>query len=95
MLAIKYRIPRTQTTDCKKCNKQKGPSVDATVPLRRGKEIIMGGRGRVGPGWESRGGHGRENKIRYERGTDRREAQRAKRMNEDDQHQGVGGERTL
>jgi hypothetical protein len=63
--------------------------VDAIVPLRRGKEIILGSRGRERPGWESRGWHGRESKIRYG-GTDRREAQRAKRINGDKQHGGTG-----
>jgi hypothetical protein len=43
-----------------KPNKKGGPSVDASIPLRRGNKIIMGGRGREGPGWE-RGGC----RIRY------------------------------
>jgi hypothetical protein len=46
-----YRIPRTQLTDSKKCNKQKGPSEGASIPFRR-KKKIMGGRGREGSGWE-------------------------------------------
>jgi hypothetical protein len=32
-----------------KFNKKKGPSKDASIPLRREKEIIMGGRGKEGP----------------------------------------------
>ena len=31
------------------------PSEDASIALRRVKKIITGGRGREGPGWESRG----------------------------------------
>ena len=38
-------MPRIESTDYK-CNKQKGPSEDASIPLRRGKKIIMGGRRR-------------------------------------------------
>jgi hypothetical protein len=48
LLAKKYRIPRLQPTDCK----PKGQSEDASIPLRRKKKLIMGGRGREGPGWE-------------------------------------------
>ena len=36
-LAKNYRIPKIQSPDYKKCNKQKGPSEDASIPLRRGK----------------------------------------------------------
>ena len=43
ILAKNYRILMIQPTDHKKCNKQKGPSEDASIPLRMGKEIIMGG----------------------------------------------------
>ena len=39
-----------------KPNKKGGPSVDASIPLRRGNKIIMGGRGREGPGWQREGG---------------------------------------
>ena len=39
-----------------KLNKKEGQIVDASIPLRRGNKIIMGGRGREGPGWERRGG---------------------------------------
>ena len=63
-----------QSTDPKKLNKKEGPSEDASIPLRRGNKIIMGGRGREGPGWErGQGGKGGpESGI----GGDRREAQR-------------------
>jgi len=38
-------------------NKKEGPSMDASVLLRRGYKIIVGGRGREGPGWKrGRGG---------------------------------------
>jgi hypothetical protein len=46
ILDKKYRKPRIQPTDCKKFNKQKGPGKDASIPLRKGKKIIIGGRGR-------------------------------------------------
>jgi hypothetical protein len=51
-------------TDCKKFNKQKCPSEEAAIPCRRGKEIILGSRGREEPGWK-RGGDGKGNRIRY------------------------------
>jgi hypothetical protein len=51
-----------QPTDLKKYKKQKDPK-DASILLRSGKEIIMGGRGREGPGWERGGEKG--NRIRY------------------------------
>jgi hypothetical protein len=76
-----YRIPRIQPTEHKKCNKQKCPSNEASIPLRRGKEIITGGRGRERPYLSGRG-EGREEKgntIRNGGGGDRREAQRAKK----------------
>jgi hypothetical protein len=54
----KYRIPRIQSTELKKINKQKGPSEGASISLGREKEIIMGGRGKEGSGKEW--GMGRE-----------------------------------
>ena len=52
-------------TDHKKFNKKEGPSEDASIPLRRGNKIIMGGRGREEPGWK-RGGIGEVGRsIRY------------------------------
>jgi hypothetical protein len=36
--------------------KQEGStSEDASIPLRLGNKIVMGGRGKEGPGWERRG----------------------------------------
>jgi hypothetical protein len=37
-------------------NKKEGPSVDASIPLRRGNKIITRGRGRKGPEWKQEGG---------------------------------------
>ena len=39
-----YRIPRIQSTELKKVNKQE----DASMPLGREKKIITGGKGREG-----------------------------------------------
>ena len=47
-----YRTPSINHIDYKKFSKKEGPSNDASIPLRRGKTIITGGRGREGPGWE-------------------------------------------
>jgi hypothetical protein len=41
-----------QHTAYVKFNKKEGPSVDASIPLRRGNKISMGSRGKKGPGWE-------------------------------------------
>jgi hypothetical protein len=55
-------------TDPKKL-KKKGPSEDASIPLRRGDKITTRGRGREGPGWErgggreSGGGGGRQDQV--------------------------------
>ena len=43
-------------------------------------KIITGGTEKVGSGWEKGGGKEEENRIRYKRG-DRRETQRARRIN--------------
>jgi hypothetical protein len=37
---------KVQNTDFNKCNKQKCPNKEVSIPLRGGKEIIMGRRGR-------------------------------------------------
>jgi hypothetical protein len=50
ILDIKFRIPMIQLTDHMKLNKKEGPSVDASIPFRRGNTIIMVGRGRERPG---------------------------------------------
>jgi hypothetical protein len=49
-----------QLTDHIKLNKKKGLSVDASIPLRGGNKIIMGGRD-LGGSWE-----GRRKKIRVQ-----------------------------
>ena len=38
ILTKMYRIPRTKPTSWKKYNKHKGPSEEASIPLRREKE---------------------------------------------------------
>ena len=58
ILAKKYRIPRIQPTDHKKCNKQKCPSEEVSTTLRTEKEIIMRGRGREGTEREGERGTG-------------------------------------
>ena len=63
-LPKKYKLPRIQSTELKKVNKQKGPSEDASITLGREKKTIKGGRGREGAGWEKRGGGEKGNKIR-------------------------------
>jgi hypothetical protein len=39
-----------QPTDHKTFNKKEDPSKDVSISLRRGNKIVMGGRGREGPG---------------------------------------------
>ena len=47
----KYRIPRIQSTEIKKVNKQKGPSEDPSIPVGREKKAAMGwGRDQGGRG---------------------------------------------
>jgi hypothetical protein len=53
--------------------------VNISIPLRRGNKIIIGGKGREGPGRErEKGGRRTEEWIKY--GGDWKEAQRARRM---------------
>jgi hypothetical protein len=59
-----YRIPRTLSTE-PKVNKPKGPSENASIPLRRKKKAITVGRGREGSGWERERGGEKKNMIRY------------------------------
>jgi hypothetical protein len=47
-----------QLTDSKKLNKKECPSKDASIPLRMGNKIILGGRG-----WEGGRERGREGGI--------------------------------
>ena len=56
---------RIQSTGLKKFNKKKGPSENASIPLRREKKIITGGRERGGSVWESGQGGERGNMIIY------------------------------
>jgi hypothetical protein len=46
------RIPMIQSTEFKKVNKLKGPSEYASIPFRREKKAIKGGRGIEGHMWE-------------------------------------------
>ena len=55
----------TQFKNCRKLNKKEGPSVDASIPLRRGNKIITRCRERKGPVWEREMGGGKGCKIRY------------------------------
>ena len=40
--AKNFRIPMIQLTEQMKLNKKEGPSVDTSIPLRRGNKIITG-----------------------------------------------------
>jgi hypothetical protein len=64
ILAKKFRLPMTQLTDHRNHNKKEGPSVDPSIPLRKGNNIIMESRGREGSGWERRRGGKRGSRIR-------------------------------
>jgi hypothetical protein len=50
----------TQLRDHKKLNKKIDKSIDASVLLKRGHKIIMGGRGKEGPSTEGGRGGGEE-----------------------------------
>jgi hypothetical protein len=52
-------------TDPKKLNNKEGPSEDASIPLRRGNKIIIGGREKEELWWEKGGEGGNGDKIRY------------------------------
>ena len=52
ILAPKLRIPTIKLSDNMKLNKKECQSTDTSIPLRRGKQIILGGSGREGSGWE-------------------------------------------
>ena len=59
-----FRISMMQLIDHMKLNKKEGQSVDASIPLRREKKIIRGGRGRdLGGRGEGKGIKG--NTFRY------------------------------
>jgi hypothetical protein len=55
---IKFRILIVKLTDCRKLNKNEGPSVDTSILLRRGDKIIIGAKGGLS-GLERGGGGGR------------------------------------
>jgi hypothetical protein len=82
-------MPWIQPTNCKKFNKKTCPSEDDSIPLRRENKIVMGSKGRERPGWER--GEEEENGSGSGRGGGQREAQRARRMNENVQLSGVEG----
>jgi hypothetical protein len=48
-------MPMIQGTDGKKFNEKEGQSEDASIPFRRRNKIMMRGRRREGPKWESGG----------------------------------------
>jgi hypothetical protein len=65
ILAQKYRTSRLHPTDCKKVNKQKGSSEEASIPLRKGEENNHG-RQREGWSWVGEGRRrGKQGRIRY------------------------------
>ena len=77
ILAKNYRIPMIQPKTIEV--KQEGStSEDASIPLRLGNKIVMGGRGKEGPGWERRGRGEQGDRIRY--WEIRREAQRVSKI---------------
>jgi hypothetical protein len=83
MLAQKLRNPMIQVTDHMKLNKKEGPSVDASIPVRKGNKIIMGEQRREGPGCE-RGEKERKGGKQSGPGMERhrREVQRARKRAE-------------
>ena len=70
-LVQKLRTPRIQLIDHRKLNKKKGQSMAASISLRRGKKIIIGGKGREGPKWGEKGE--RKGGMGSSMGRDRRE----------------------
>ena len=76
-------------TDCKKFNKKKGPSEDASIPRRsRGGGQNNHGRLREKGTWE---GEDREKGAGSNMGRGKRETPRARRMHGNMQLPGVGG----
>ena len=49
ILAKRYRISMVEPKDRMKFNKKEGSSQDASISLRRGNKLMMGGRRREGP----------------------------------------------
>jgi hypothetical protein len=61
-----YGIPKIQSTELTKVNKQKHPSKDTSISLGREKKAIPGWGGREGRTWMGKGQRGEEgNMIRY------------------------------
>ena len=88
-----YKMCRIQPTDRKKCNKQKSSSENASILLRREKEIITEGRGREGPGCQRGKEKGGQVTGNGGGGCGNREAQRSRRMDGNKEPSGwkVGG----
>jgi hypothetical protein len=79
-ISQKVQRPRIQFTEDMKFSKKEGQSEDVSIPHRRGNKTIMGCRGREEPGVRVEG-EGKKGTGSCMVG-DRREAQRARRMNE-------------
>jgi hypothetical protein len=68
---LAQRVQNTQDiihrriTRLNRVNKQKGSSMDTSIPLQGEKKAIMGGRGREAPGWKRGGRRQKGNMIRY------------------------------
>jgi hypothetical protein len=89
ILSKRLRIPTIKLTDHMKLNKKEGQSVESLIPVRRENKIITGGRGRDLGGKVE--GKGKGSVIMYV-GGERREFQRARRMNRNIQQCGMGSE---
>jgi hypothetical protein len=74
-ISRKIQNSHKQFSDHMKLNKTEGQSMDAPIPLR-GNKIMMGGRGREGPG--RRGKRREKGRAGSGMGRDRREVQRAR-----------------
>jgi hypothetical protein len=86
ILAKNCRIPMTQPTDPRKFNKKEGASEEGSIPLRRGTKSSWEAEG--GRDLDEKGERGKGGRIRD--GGDRREAQRARRMNRNMKQWGLG-----
>ena len=53
-------------TDSKKFNKKKDSSEDVSIPFRKGKKILIGGKRNEGSGWKMGGKEEKGNGIGYE-----------------------------
>ena len=74
-------------------NKKEGPSEDASIPLRKGNKIITGDGG--GRSLSEKGEREEKRGAGSDMGGDRREAQRARRMNGNMQKRGLGSRGNL